>query len=257
MAVDWTKTTALVTGASSGIGRALAVEMARRGARVGLLARRAAALDEIVRELQAAGSAALSLPADVRDGEAVAAAVEELRRSFGPINMLIANAGIGDLTPATRFDRARATEIVAVNLVGAINCVAAVLPDMLAQRRGHLVAVSSLAAYRGLPGSSAYSASKAGLSTFFESLRLDLRSFGVKVTIIHPGFIRTPMTEPRRGPMPYLLELPDATRRILRAIERERRCYAFPWQLAMVVRLLRLLPDALYDRLMERATVRR
>lgn len=257
MAVCWIETTALVTGASSGIGRALAVEMARRGARVGLLARRAEALDETVGEIQAVNGTALSLPTDVRDGEAVAAAVQKLRRSFGPVNMLIANAGIGDLTPATKFDAQRATEIIAINLVGAINCVAAVLPDMLAQHRGHLVAVSSLAAYRGLPGSSAYSASKAGLSTFFESLRLDLRSSGVKVTIIHPGFIRTPMTEPRRGPMPYLLELPDATSRIMRAIERERRSYAFPWQLATIVRLLRLLPDALYDRLMERATLRR
>ena len=252
MGFDWTNKTALVTGASSGIGRALSVELARRGARLGLLARRADALQGALREIESGGGRATALVADVRDVGAVRRAVESLRQAFGPIDLLIANAGIGDETPATKFDLARATEIVSINLIGAMNCVGAVLPEMVARSEGYLVAISSLAAYRGLPRSAAYSASKAGLSTFFESLRVDLQGTGVAVTVIHPGFIRTPMIAQRRAPVPYLLDLPEAIERIVAAIEKRKRSCAFPWQLAATVKLLALMPAPLYDLLMAR-----
>jgi short-subunit dehydrogenase len=256
MKVDWSNKVVLITGASSGIGRSLAVELGKRGATTGLLARRAETLQEVAREVEAAGGRAHALAADVTDATAVRAAAQELRAKFGTIDVLVANAGVGTLTE----DHARLGEQVAetleINLIGAANSVAAVLPEMIERGEGQLVAISSLASYRGLPKSGAYCASKAALNALFESLRLDLKGTGVSVTIIKPGFIKTPLTAGREAQMPFLLELDDATRRILRAIEARRTSYAFPWQLASIVRLARLMPDALYDRIVLRNSFR-
>jgi len=256
MAYDWSQKVVLITGASSGIGRALAVELGRHGAALALLARRAGNLREIAAEVEASGASALALPADVRDAEAVRAAAAQALERWGRIDVLIANAGMGSTLNVTDLRADEAAEVIIVNTIGAINSVAAVLPGMIARRAGHLVAISSLAAFRGLPKSGHYSASKAALSTFFESLRVDLRNTGIDVTTIHPGFIKTPMTAPRKARMPYLLEVDDAARRIIHAIETRQRTYAFPWQLAWMVRLLALLPDALYDPLMARVSYR-
>jgi short-subunit dehydrogenase len=127
---------------------------------------------------------------------------------------------------------------------------------MIKQGSGQLVAVSSLAAYRGLPKSAAYCASKAALSAFFESLRVDLRETGVGVTIIHPGFIKTPLTAGRHAQMPYLMELDDAIKKILGAIEARKKSYAFPWQLATISRFGMLLPPSLYDRIISKRSYR-
>lgn len=252
----WTNKVVFITGASSGIGRALALELARRGASVGLLARRVETLREIVGEIENARGRALALAADVRDAESIERAAAELRAKFGSIDCLVANAGISATTHATRTTAREVADVIATNMIGATNAVAAVLPDMLERRSGHLVAISSLAAYRGLPRSYPYSGSKAGLSALFESLRVDLQGTGVDVTIIHPGFIKTPMTAGRTAQMPYLMELDDATRHILRAIETRRRSVAFPWQLATIVRALMVTPNFLYDRLAKRISVR-
>ena len=256
MAYDWSQKVVLITGASSGIGCALAVELGRRGAALALLARRAEKLREIAAEVEASGASALALPADVREREAVRAATAQALERWGRIDLLIANAGMGSTLNVADLRADEAAEVIVVNTIGAINSVAAVLPGMIARRAGHLVAISSLAAFRGLPKSGHYSASKAALSTFFESLRVDLRNTGIYVTTIHPGFIKTPMTAPRKARMPYLLEVDDAARHIIHAIETRRRTYAFPWQLAWMVRLLALMPDALYDPLMARASYR-
>jgi short-subunit dehydrogenase len=134
--------------------------------------------------------------------------------------------------------------------------VTAVLPEMVAQKSGQLVVISSLAAYRGLPKSGAYCASKAAVSAFFESLRVDLLGSGVDVTIIHPGFIKTPLTAGREAQMPYLMELDDAVGKIIRAVEARRKSYAFPWQLATIVRAAMLMPVPLYDRIISRRSYR-
>jgi short-subunit dehydrogenase len=249
MKVDWTKQVVLITGASSGIGGALAVELGRRGAALGLFARRADELMKVAEEIERGGGKALVLPGDVRQSSEVENAAARMRERWGRIDVLVANSGVGIITPASELRADTVANVISVNTIGVINSVAAVLPDMLARQRGHLVAISSLAAYRGLPKSAAYSASKAAVSTFFESLRVDLRGSGVDVTIIYPGFIKTPMTAGRKGKLPFLLELDDATRRIVRAIERRPRAYAFPWQLAGLVRLLKFMPNALYDRI--------
>jgi short-subunit dehydrogenase len=248
MRYEWKDKVVLVTGASSGIGRALAVELGRRGARLGLVARREEELLKTAEAVERAGGRALAVAADVRDAEAVKSAAARVRELWGRVDVLVANAGMSSTTGGTRLQAAEAGDVIAVNVIGVVNTVAAVLPDMVERGEGHLVAISSLAAYRGMPKSGAYSASKAAVSTFFESLRVDLRRSNIHVTVIHPGFIRTPMTANRKTKLPFLLEVDDAACRIIRAVERRARTYAFPWQLAAVVRLIKHLPGRLYDR---------
>jgi short-subunit dehydrogenase len=247
MRFDWSKKVLFITGASSGIGRALSVELGRRGARLGLLARRGDVLQEIVAEVEAAGGRALALAADVRDASAVSRAAEELCATFGPIDVLVANAGVGATTDAVALKPEMVADVININVLGAVNSATAVLPAMVERGQGHLVVISSLAAYRGLPKSAAYCASKAAVSAFFESLRVDLRPTNVDVTIIHPGFIKTPLTAGRHARMPYLMELDAAVKKIVRAIETRKKSYAFPWQLASIVRASMLMPIPLYD----------
>lgn len=246
--MDWSNKVVLITGASSGIGRSLGFEFSRRGAAVGLLARRADVLKEIVEEIESAGGRAMALPGDVTDANAVRAAACALRRKFGPIDLLVANAGVGGTTYAVDLCEREVADLIKVNVIGVVNSVTAVIPHMIERGKGHLVAISSLAAYRGLPKSAAYCASKAGVSALFESLRIDLRSTGVDVTIVHPGFIKTPLTAGRRH-MPYLMELDAAVEKIMRAIEKRKKSYAFPWQLATIVRAAMLMPIFMYDRI--------
>jgi short-subunit dehydrogenase len=253
---NWSQKVVFITGASSGIGRALAVELGRRGAWLGLLARRGETLQEIAKEVEDAGGRALALPADVRDADAVRVAADKLRAEFGRIDVLVANAGVGVTTDAKDLQAQEVADVIGINVLGAVNSVTAVLPEMLKQGSGQLVAISSLAAYRGLPKSGAYCASKAAVSAFFESLRLDLRGSGVDVTIIHPGFIKTPLTAGRHAQMPFLMELDDAIKKIIRAIEARKKSYAFPWQLATIVRAGQLMPTALYDRIATRNSFR-
>ena len=252
----WHDKVVMITGASSGIGRGLAIELARQGASLGLMARREDLLSEIVSEIRANNGTALSLPANVNDADCVRRQADRFRSEVGPIDVLIANAGIGDARRAVDLQPARVANVINVNLLGAINSVAAVLPEMAERGSGQLVAISSLAAYRGLPKSAAYCASKAGLSCFFESLRVDLMNSGVAVTIIHPGFIKTPLTAGRHAKMPFLMELEDAVNKIIRAIEKQKKSYAFPWQLASIVRLGMVMPNFVYDRIAVRNSFR-
>ena len=254
--MEWSDKVVLITGASSGIGRGLAIELAKRGAAVGLLARRADQLSEIAKQIEAGGGRALTLPADVTDANAVRGAVDELRAKLGPIDVLIANAGIGGSKAAADLTAEDVAKVINVNVIGAANSATAVLPEMVKRGEGRLVAISSLAAYRGLPKSAAYCASKAAVSAFFESLRVDLRGSGVGVTIIHPGFIKTPLTAGREAQMPWLMELDDAVQKIVKAIEARKKSYAFPWQLASLVRACMVLPNSWYDEAMGRNSFR-
>ena len=249
MKYDWKEKVVLITGASSGIGRALALELGRRGARLGLTARRGEELLKLSEEIERAGGEALALPADVRDPAAMNDAAATVRERWGRVDVLVANAGMSSTTAGTKLNASEVGDVISVNVLGVVNSVAAVLPGMLERRAGHLVAISSLASYRGMPKSGAYSASKAAVSTLFESLRVDLRQSGIDVTTIHPGFVRTPLTAGRKKKLPFLLEPDDAARRIIRAVERRARTYAFPWQLASLVRVIKHLPGRLYDRL--------
>jgi short-subunit dehydrogenase len=258
--MDWSNKVVLITGASSGIGRGLALELARRGARLGLVARRRELLDELATEIGTGRTNqtadVLSLAADVADQQSMRVAAEQLRAAFGRIDCLIANAGIGVTNPGAEFDAAKLASVINVNVIGVANSVSAVLPEMIARGQGQLVVISSLAAYRGLPKSAAYCASKAAVSAMFESFRLDLEPRGIDVTIIHPGFIKTPLTAGRLARLPWLMECETAAKKILRAVERRKKSYAFPWQLASLVRLGMIMPNFMYDAIARRNSFR-
>ncbi|MER3631668.1 MAG: oxidoreductase [Blastocatellia bacterium] len=251
--MNWQAKVVYLTGGSSGIGEGLALALARRGVVLALIARRKENLESLADRCRAIGG----IVRDVTDETALAKAASEILAEFRKIDILIANAGIGGNDPETRSHNPRAVKrVIETNLIGAVNAVNAVLPSMIDRGSGHLVAVSSLAGFRGLPRSAAYSASKAGMTAYFESLRLDLKPKGIDVTIIQPGFIKTPLTAGRRNKMPFLMELDDAIPLFISAIEKKKAFAAFPWQLATIVRAGRMMPAWLYDRIASRARYR-
>ncbi len=253
----WKDKVVFLTGASSGIGEALAIEIAKNGAILGLLARRAELLKTLAEKCEAVGAAARVFACDVVDADAVQRAAGTFREEFGRIDILIANAGIGGNDKETReLQPEHVKKVIDINLMGSVNAVYAVLPQMLERKSGQLVAISSLAGFRGLPKSAAYSASKGGMTNFFESVRLDVQHQGVAVTIIQPGFIKTPLTSGRKNKMPFLMELEDAVPMFLKAIEKRKKFAAFPWQLATFVRLGRIFPAWLYDKIASGAKYR-
>ncbi len=238
-------TVTLVSGASSGIGRSLAFRLAASGSPVVLVARRRALLDEAAAAIIATGGRALAVAADVTDRAQAAAAVHAAEAAFGPVERLIANAGGGEKTDVEHFTAEHVDRILRLNVVGTATLIEAALPGMLARRQGHLVAVGSLAGYRGLPRAAAYCAAKAAVWNLMEGLRLDLRGHGVDVTLLLPGFVRTDPERKKRKP--FEMDLEAATARMERAILARRRVYAFPWPLVSLMRLGRLLPPSLYD----------
>jgi short-subunit dehydrogenase len=241
---------AVVTGASSGIGRALAKALAAEGARVGLVARRREALEQLAAEIGQAGGSAVVAPADVGERESVVPAIREVAVRLGPVDLLVANAGVGAPTLLEPFNVADVEKMFRVNTLGVVYAVEAVLPEMLRRGRGHLAAVSSLAAYKGLPGESAYCGSKAAVNAFMEGLRIQLRGKGVAVTTICPGFVKTPMTSVNDFAMPFVISADEAARRIVGALRRRVKVFNFPWQTTLMMKLTRWLPDWLMARAM-------
>lgn len=244
-----------ITGASSGIGRALALFYATRGARLGLLARRAEALQTLAGELAAAGAGAVfTYPLDVTDAPGLQAAGADFMARCGVPDIVIANAGVsvGTLTEGGE-DLEAIRRVFDVNVFGMAATFAPFAHAMRGAGGGRLVGIASVAGIRGLPGAEAYSASKAAAIAYLESLRLEMRDAGVKVVTICPGYIETPMTAVNPYRMPFLLPAPEAARRFARVIERGASYAVVPWQMGIVAKLLRVLPNALYDRLFARA----
>jgi hypothetical protein len=237
----------VITGASSGIGRALAAEYARRGATLGLIARRAELLRELASDLKVQ-TALYAL--DVRDATGLARSADDFRTRFGSPDVVIANAGVSAGTSTERSeDRAVFQEILDVNVMGMMNTFQAFLPGMRAAGSGILVGIASVAGFRGIPGSGAYSASKAAAIAYLESLRVEIRGSGVSVVTISPGYIATPMTDHNPYPMPFIIPANVAARRMADAIARRKRHVVVPWQMGIVGGLLKVLPRTLYDRL--------
>ncbi len=241
-----------ITGASTGIGEALAVYYAGRGATLGLAARRAEILDGLNQRL---GGTHACYALDVRDAPALHAAAADFIARFGAPDIVIANAGVsaGTLTEHEE-DLAAFRQIMDTNVFGMAATFAPFIPAMRAAGgEKRLVGIASVAGIRGLPGAEAYSASKAAAITYLESLRLEMRPYGIKVVTIAPGYIETPMTAVNRYKMPFLLAADAAAARFARAIERGTAYAVIPWQMGVVAKVLRLLPNWLYDRLFERA----
>jgi short-subunit dehydrogenase len=240
-----------ITGASSGLGRALATHYLDVGANVGLAARRE-------HELRALAGARLSTchvyPLDVRDPAALQAAAEHYIATAGCPDVVIANAGTSVGTDSARAEDLQVfREIIDTNLTGTANTFQPFVSAMRAAGSGILVGIASVAGYRGLPGAAAYSASKAGVIAYLESLRVELRGTGVAVVTICPGYVETAMTAHNPYRMPFIMSAAEAAGKIAAAIERRRSYVVMPWQMAVVARVLRTMPNVVFDRLFARA----
>ncbi len=244
-----------ITGASSGIGEALAHHYAALGANLGLFARRGAELRRVAAGLPPARVATYA--GDVRDAQALARSATDFLQRFGAPDVVIANAGVSRGT-VTDFaeDMQAFAEVIGTNVLGIVHTFQPFIAPMRAARHGALVGIASIAGFRGLPGSGAYSASKAAAIAYLESLRVELRGSGIAVVTVCPGYVATPMTEGNPYRMPFLMRPDVAARRIADAIARRRRFYVLPWQMALVGRAMRLLPRSLYDRALARAKVK-
>jgi short-subunit dehydrogenase len=242
---------AVLTGASSGIGLDLARELARRGYDLALLARRADLLEASARELSVNGTRAVAIACDVTDGAAVREAVRRGEEELGgAFDLAIANAGVSIPNHASRFSIADAEQVIRVNVLGVMYLYDAVIPGMIERKHGRFVGIASVAGLRGLPTSGPYSASKAAVQAFLEAARIELVPYGVGVTVVNPGFVVTEMTAKNRFHMPFLMRSAKAARIIAAGIERGKRVIEFPRRMSIAMRITRLIPDALYERIM-------
>ena len=241
--------TVVITGASSGIGRALAIELGARGHLLGLIARRERELRETVELVAARGGTAIAATADVGDRPALRDAFQTLESANGPTRVLVANAGFGAPTRLNPLNIEDVERTFRVNVMGVVYSIEAVLPGMLQAGDGQLVAISSLAALKGLPGESAYCASKAAVNAYMEGLRIELRSRGVAVTTVLPGFVDTAITPMDAAATPFMISAETAARKIARVIDRRKSgVVAFPGRMAALTTLLARLPDSVVAR---------
>lgn len=243
-----------LTGASTGIGAACAREFIREGAKVALSARSERKLAALVSEFGA--DRAMAVPLDVTSLEANRQAVRTVVEHFGRIDTVFLNAGTWEPMDLDHFDGARCAEIVQTNLVGLAYGIDASLAELRRSPRGHLVGMASSVAYRGIPRAEAYCASKAGARAFLQGLRCQLLPHRIPVSIVLPGFVKSPLTEKNDFDMPFLLEADDAARRIARGIASQRSEIAFPGPFIAMMRLLSWLPDSVYTAIMARKAVK-
>ncbi len=241
----------VISGASSGIGLALARHYLERGATVAAFARRGELLQQLSSQFP---DKVFPYTLDVRDGAAIGAAAHDFMARIGVPDIVIANAGvsIGTLTRHAE-DNDVFRDVMDINVLGAVQTFQPFIDKMREAGSGRLVGIASVAGFRGLPGAGAYSASKAALISYMESLRLEMRGSGIKVVTICPGYIRTPMTDINPYPMPFMLEVDDAAGRFARVIESGCSFKVVPWQMGLVGRVMKLLPNWLYDLLFAKA----
>ena len=240
-----------ITGASSGIGAALAKHYAGQGATLGLVARRGELLQELAVKLD---TPAATYALDVRSADALEQAAQDFITRFGVPDIVIANAGVsrGTLTE-NKEDSAAVRAILDINFFGMVHTFQPFIAAMRQAGQGSLVGIASVAGIRGLPGAGAYSASKAAVISYLESLRVEMAPSGIHVTTIVPGYIRTPMTEVNAYKMPFLMEVDVAAVKFANAIANKRRFVVIPWQMGWVARLMRFIPPFLWDWVMKNA----
>lgn len=243
----WNNKRVLITGGSSGIGAAIGQHVAERGAHIGLIARRAEALEEVAQSIRTTGVQVGTAIADVTDAEAVRNAVRQLESELGPTDVMIANAGTHRYTPGDAFSADDFAVVHTTNVQGAANAFDAVLPGMLERGFGHIAAVASIAGMVGLPGVGAYSSSKAALITLMQSLRTDLHRKGIRVTALCPGFVDTPfIANHDRRVLKFLLTPKEAAAIMAKAIARGKARKHFPWPTWLTARIASAMPDRIY-----------
>ena len=237
----------MITGAGKGIGRALAKLLAQEGYAIAAVGRHEETLSSLADELQAQQKPVAWSVADVTKPAGLFQATRDLEAQLGPIDLFVANAGIGFETTALNYNIEDMNKIITIDLIGFSNSIGAVLPGMVERKRGHLVAISSFVSYRGMPRLLAYSASKAGMNAIMDGLRVELAPMGIFTTTICPGWVRTEMTDKIEGELYFLMEVENAAREIFYAIRTKKSFYTFPRSLRWGLQVLTLLPRAWQD----------
>ena len=245
---------AWVTGASSGIGRGVALELARRGYKVAASARRAGELEALAAQVVRHAGSVVAFPGDVTDRAGMQALVADIEARDGPVALAFLNAGTFFPDSATDFGGDGFRKTFDLNVIGTINAIAPLLPRMEARGRGQIAITASVAGYGGLPRATAYGATKAALINMAASLKFTLGPLGITMQVVCPGFVRTPLTDENDFPMPFLVELDDAARRICDGFERGGFEITFPRRLSWILKALNMLPYSAYFWLVGKGT---
>ena len=239
---DIPRKVAWITGASSGIGRSLAVRLAQNGWTVAASARSTAALENLAAELP---GFIYPYPLDVTDRKATTAALAAIEANLAPVSLAIFGAGTYRRETLASFDAGEIGEMIWLNIMGTVNCLEPTMPQMLARRCGQIAVIASVAGYTGLPGAAGYGATKAALINMCEALYPELERHGVRMTVINPGFVDTPLTQRNDFPMPFLISSEEAADHILRGLDKERFEIVFPWTMKIAMKVLKVLPPRL------------
>ena len=241
-----------ITGASSGIGKAVAEKFALEGWKVAISARRKDLLDELAKNPNI-----VSFPLDVTDRNQINKSFKEILTKFGELDLCLFSSGTYDPKNEQNIDPDRIKNVINVNFLGVVDCVKAVEDYFKNKRSGHISIVSSIAGYRGLPNSSGYGPSKAALTNFTESIYFDFKKFGVKISIVSPGFIKTPLTDKNEFPMPFLRDSDYAAKKIFNGLVKSKTFEIdFPKQLTFTLKFLRILPYRIYLYLVDKIVKR-
>jgi len=250
--MDLNNKTVLLTGASSGIGYSLAKLLPKENCSIALLARRENILNHLANEIKIKGGQVRAYKCDVGNVDEVRNSFEQVKKDFGKIDIAILNAGVSSRTNVSKYSSYVAKEIFEANTLGIVNCVEQLLPDFIQRKEGTIVGVSSLADSRGYPRSGFYNASKAAATLLLESLRIELKPHNIKVLIVKPGFVRTPMTDKNEFQMPFLMDVDRAAKIILNGIKKEKKIIQFPLPIVIGSKIIKLIPDWLFDFLMSK-----
>ncbi len=244
--MDFNNKTILITGASSGIGKELAIQLSGYNCNLILTARRLDLLEKLSEQIQDKSSVFV-YKCDVSDKSKVSDLFKDITNRFGFIDIAILNAGTDQKTRINNFNSTDAEITMGINFLGLINWIELLLPVYLQQRKGMIVGVTSLADARGFPGSGYYCASKAATSHLLESLRIDLKPYNVKVITVKPGFVKTPMTDKNKFYMPFLMDVDKAVKIIIKGIIKEKRVIEFPFRTSVSAKIIKCLPNKLFD----------
>jgi short-subunit dehydrogenase len=250
--MDFKNKTVLLTGASSGIGYSLAKLLPKENCSIALISRRIEILDKLVNEIGSANVKVSAYKCDVGELNEVKTTFGEIKKDFGKIDIAILNAGTSSRKDIRTYSASVANEIFKVNTLGIVNCVEQLLPDFINRKEGMIVGVSSLAESRGFPKSGFYNASKAAATLLLESLRIELKPYNIKVVIVKPGFVRTPMTDKNEFHMPFIIDVDKAAKIILNGIKKEKKIVQFPLPIVIGSKLVKFMPDWLFDFIMSK-----